>query len=67
MIAGGVTLYALYQWYHGYQQGLKGKALAIYPLTRIKEAISQRFSTATPDTGLELSELVGAGDTSLSS
>ncbi|MBO9495918.1 hypothetical protein J7438_17780 [Thalassotalea sp. G20_0] len=67
MIAGGVTLYALYQWYQGYWQGLKGKALAIYPLTRIKETISQRFSTANPDTGLELSELVGAGDTSLSS
>ncbi|WP_422446010.1 MULTISPECIES: hypothetical protein [unclassified Endozoicomonas] len=67
MIAGGVTLYALYQWYQGYWQGLKGKALAIYPLTRIKETISQRFSTANPDTGLELSELVGASDTSLSS
>ncbi|MGO0307771.1 hypothetical protein ACTL6P_14405 [Endozoicomonas acroporae] len=67
MIAGGVTLYALYQWYQGYQQGLKGKALAIYPLTRIKETISQRFSTANPDTGMELSELVGAGDPSLSS
>ncbi|MBO9482352.1 hypothetical protein [Salinisphaera sp. G21_0] len=65
MIAGGVTLYALYQWHQGYRQGLKGKALAIYPLTRIKDAISQRFSTANPDAGLESSDLVGAEDTSL--
>ncbi|WP_257295310.1 hypothetical protein [Endozoicomonas sp. YOMI1] len=65
MIAGGVTLYALYQWYQGYQQGLEGKALAIYPFTRIKDAISHRFSTANPGASPELSNLVDTSETSL--
>ncbi|WP_422447544.1 MULTISPECIES: hypothetical protein [unclassified Endozoicomonas] len=39
ILTGGILLYACYQWYQGYQQGLTGKALALRPMTRIRDAI----------------------------
>ncbi|MBO9484373.1 hypothetical protein [Salinisphaera sp. G21_0] len=39
VLTGGIVLYASYQWYQGYQQGLRGTALALRPITRIRDAI----------------------------
>ncbi|WP_422460999.1 hypothetical protein [Endozoicomonas sp. ALB115] len=39
ILTGGIILYASYQWYQGYQQGLRGTKLALRPITCIKDAI----------------------------
>ncbi|MBO9495867.1 hypothetical protein J7438_17525 [Thalassotalea sp. G20_0] len=53
ILAGGILLYASYQWYQGYQQGLKGAALVLRPITRIKDAIGCHAPANTRDS-LEL-------------
>ncbi|MBO9495866.1 hypothetical protein J7438_17520 [Thalassotalea sp. G20_0] len=39
ILTGGIILYASYQWYQGYRQGLRGKELALRPITCISDAI----------------------------
>ncbi|WBA81228.1 hypothetical protein [Endozoicomonas sp. GU-1] len=39
ILTGGVVLYTCYEWYQGYKAGLRGKKLALRPITRIKDAI----------------------------
>ncbi|WP_257265825.1 hypothetical protein, partial [Endozoicomonas sp. ONNA2] len=39
ILTGGIMLYAIYQWYQGYQNGLRGTELALRPITRISDAI----------------------------
>ncbi|WP_257265103.1 hypothetical protein [Endozoicomonas sp. ONNA2] len=39
ILTGGIMLYAIYQWYQGYKQGLSGKELVLRPMTWIRDAI----------------------------
>lgn len=46
VIAGGAAAFATCDWYQAYQQGFRGKALAMHPFNQIKEALCCH-STAT--------------------